>query len=268
MFFLKKRILFCKKLQVQSMQRMKRTSQSASNQGSVTVEAALVVPLFLFFLYAVFGIYQVLFASQEIYSGLLETARYVAKYSYVSKSDSATIRLQFSKYVKDADLWMIKGGTLGVQLSKSECNRNDNRIILRARAQCKIAVPVIGTYLVPIKEMVSQKAFLGFSEEDNFQNGEYVYVAEYAQVYHTDPSCSHICLKIVPVSELSQYPDKRMCRHCMKDGKIKGDYVTIYGDCIHSDCNCSGLKRTVRLCHKEDVNGMPLCSKCAQKMGK
>ena len=254
-----------------------------------------------------------MFVSHEIHGALLETARYVAKYSYLNHEedkprqneithnkqnqyetkqsetsrfsrlqneegkgekivgkiiDSAFLKMQFSKCVKESNLWGIKGGASGVSLLQSECNREDHLLILRAQAKCKIVIPLIGAYFVPIREVVYQKAFLGYAENGNFQNGEYVYVAEYGEVYHTNPSCTHISIQIIPVRELVHYAEKRKCKHCMENGEITGDYVTLYGDCIHSDINCSGLKRTVHLFHKDEIGKLALCSKCAQTVSK
>ena len=266
---------------------------TTKNKGSITVEAACVFPLFLFVMYAILTICQMLITTNEIHSALTETARYAAKYDYVQQHknragenreeknsengseikenditdiiiNKSVLQWQFRKYLDKTKLWHIKGGTAGISLAKSQLDSDDNMLQLRADATICISLPLIKDFTIPVQEEIRQKAFLGYDNTTSLDSGDYVYVAQTGEVYHTDLSCSHICIKIIAKSELDS-TNKKYCKHCMKDKVIEGDCVTLYGDCLHSDINCSSLKRTIRLVRKDQINHLPLCQKCAGK---
>ena len=257
--------------QVQS-KTQKRTSQFASKiiqkrDGSMTVEAALVFPLFLFALYVVLCVSHILITSHEIQNGLTETARYAAKYAYTEKESvmsESVLKWQFMKYVDEESLFYISGKAKGMRIMCCGEDRNEDVIRLQADAKLTLAIPFFSTYKIPIQEVVYQKKFIGYRDgESGIETGEYVYVAETGSVYHTSLSCSHICIQVIPASAVTQLDKRTCCKHCMKDGRLHGDYATIYGDCIHNNINCSGIKRTIRLVKKEQITGMPMCTKCA-----
>ena len=289
MFFLKHRqkilqIVNLFFLQVQSVDR-KRTSQFASKSmikqvkqseksmetswmdGSMTVETALVFPLFIFVLYAVFCVSQLFIASHEIHNGLVETARYAAKYAYSQKdmlTSQMSLNWKFTKYVDDTCLANIKGGAKRVRISVTEEEGKKGVLRLQADAKLMLAIPFLGTYKMHLQEVVYQKKFIGYIEGamDCEQEG-YVYVAETGSVYHTSLSCTHICLQIVPAASLADIGQRKCCQRCMKEGRLQGEYAAVYGDCIHNNLNCSGIKRTIRVIKKEQIGDMPQCSKCA-----
>jgi len=53
------------------------------SKASITVEASLVLPIFIFAMYAFIFFLQVLNVQEEIQQGLLRTARYCEKVGYV-----------------------------------------------------------------------------------------------------------------------------------------------------------------------------------------
>lgn len=73
-------------LQVQSqnasLKQEKRMSLSASLQGSLTVEAALIIPIFLFAITTVISIAQLFLTKEKVEQALSQTAKHQAKYAY------------------------------------------------------------------------------------------------------------------------------------------------------------------------------------------
>ncbi|MBD8972364.1 MAG: pilus assembly protein, partial [Clostridiales bacterium] len=101
------------------------------NKGSVTVEAGLVVPLFLFFLFTVVKFYGMILAEAKIHQALAEAAGYTAQYSYLEQQlrkedhqytagNAGILLSQFRDYIGD-DVWVennVSGGKNGVVISK------------------------------------------------------------------------------------------------------------------------------------------------------
>ncbi len=101
-----------------------------------------------------------------------------------------------------------------------------------------------------------------------------VYVTDYESVYHTDEHCTHLDLRITPVSAASvswrrnEYGGKyHACEKCAAAGASGSSvYITPYGDCYHTSAHCAGLTRSVRLVPKDELDGsLCRCSRCAAK---
>ncbi len=96
-----------------------------------------------------------------------------------------------------------------------------------------------------------------------------VYITENGEVYHRKRDCTHIRLTITEVNgtELAglrnAYGEKyKACKHChalLTGGAL---FVTTDGDCYHSTLSCSGLRRTVRTIPISDIGNRRPCLRC------
>lgn len=99
---------------------------------------------------------------------------------------------------------------------------------------------------------------------------EYVYVTEYGFVYHRDRSCPHLTVNIRAVTddEIDSCRNSNMekyypCEKC--GGKGTGIvFVTEDGNRYHSSASCSGIKRTVKTVKLSEVGVMSECSTCGR----
>lgn len=95
-----------------------------------------------------------------------------------------------------------------------------------------------------------------------------VYITENGVVYHTHLNCTYLKLSIKEI-DVNQIGGKRnssgkkysSCEIC-GDGNGMSVYYTTYGDRYHYNRNCSGLKRTINSVPYSDRGDLPLCSKC------
>ena len=101
---------------------------------------------------------------------------------------------------------------------------------------------------------------------------EMVYVTEYESVYHTSESCTHLDLsvhrgiKTQVEQKRNEYGGKyHVCERCGGDSALV--YYTEKGDCYHSQASCSGLKRTVRLVKKSEIQAYIQCERCRENTG-
>lgn len=243
----------------------KRTSQSISNRGSVTVEAALVMPFFFFVLYALLLVNQMLLTEDRIHEALVETGRVLAG---EATEDITTVRAQMElkSRVRSSKLTLVSGGVAGISLWASRLPNDQQEIELHASYCMKLSIPFLFTFTVPVQAVVTQRIFDGCHTGAGTKagTGSVVYVAEYESVYHTNPQCSHIAIRLVPASDTSLLAGKRQCKSC-KNYHQEGSFVTLAGDCIHQNSQCSRIKRTVYMVDKNKTGGLPLCSRCAGK---
>jgi hypothetical protein len=104
---------------------------------------------------------------------------------------------------------------------------------------------------------------------------EMVYVTDNESVYHTDSSCTYLKLSIhestlgaVPYMTNAYGQKYTTCDKCGKGhGAFDVVYITEKGTSYHSDRNCSGLKRTTRLVEKSSVDNLSVCSRCGGEHG-
>lgn len=99
---------------------------------------------------------------------------------------------------------------------------------------------------------------------------EMVYVTVSGGVYHLDEDCSYLKLSVSHVSgnsvdslRNSSGEKYHACEICSKNQPPAGTVsITSEGNRYHNHSNCSGLKRSVRLVCKSDVDHMAVCSRC------
>ena len=102
---------------------------------------------------------------------------------------------------------------------------------------------------------------------DGGAGGEMVYVSDYESVYHTSVHCTHLDLSIHQGTkeqverQRNEYGKKyHACERCGGDSHLV--YYTEKGDRYHSEASCSGLKRTVRLVEKSQIQAHTQCERC------
>lgn len=243
----------------------KRASQCISNQGSATVEAALILPFFFFVLYAILLISQLLMTEDRIHSALVETGRVLAG----EEAEHITLvraKLELQKRMNSRSLSLISGGAAGISLSSSKLPNSRYEIELNATYRMKVAVPFLFTFSFPVQSTVVQRMFDGCHTTDasTGEGGEHVYIAEHESVYHTSSQCSHIAIRLVPATDVSALRGKRQCETCKKYQRT-GEYITLAGNCIHQNPSCGRIHRTVHLVDKDSIGNLPLCSRCAKR---
>ena len=248
-----------------------------TNKGSITVEACLVVPLFLFFMLAMADIIMLFMAEAHIHQSLIEAAGYMAQYAYLEDKlvknekkgkilvDSAILNQKFREYLGE-DYYVdkiVSGGKNGIILTIKQDTDNPKIFLARAGYQMGIAVPILGRMSFFRSNQVKQKAFVGYSSEEQAKD-MYVYVTPEQSVYHLKRSCTHLSLSVHSVgsSQKGNYTPCSFCgREHNKDGRI---YISRTSNVYHNNVGCSGLKRSVKRVKKSEVGGLGPCSRCGR----
>ena len=256
--------------------------------GSLTVECAIVLPLFMFFILSV--IYMTgLFRSESIVgSGMLQNAEFAARDAYVGETlgggglanglesllsivsvKSAIMEKAGENYINKCG---IDKGAAGI-VCMSDAISNKDRIIITSLYKYHVPFNIFGLHDFVVRERVESRKWTGYDIlEDTKDEEEIVYVAKNGTVYHKTPNCTHINLDIRAVSgaDLGSYRNDDGCRYygcerCMRgNNKPSVVYITPWGTCAHSSRNCSGLKRSVKAVPLSKVGGLGPCSRCSK----
>ena len=113
------------------------------------------------------------------------------------------------------------------------------------------------------------RAWTGFELSETDQR--LYYLTENAQVYHLDLNCSHLKLSPEAVSKevLSSARNAkgsryRACSICVQDTLPAQVWISPEGECYHYRRDCSGLKRTIRAVTFKEAEGYRPCSRCGK----
>ncbi|MEG2774116.1 MAG: TadE/TadG family type IV pilus assembly protein [Acetivibrio sp.] len=251
-------------------------------KGSITVEASLVLPIFLFFLLGFFYFFNMLSLQDLVQKALTDTANELSLRAYFEEKESseAETYLLFAKnigrnYFGES---CISKGMISLRGSYYE----KEEIILSADYIIKIPVPFWNKKRLLVNQKVRTRKFLGrdrreenggFEEENSDEI--YVYIAENGRVYHTTDTCSHLKRSIEKI-DISTVEKRRNhhgekykpCEICAKgkwEEKETICYITREGDRYHKLSSCPGLKRTIKKVPLEQVIGWNACKRCKKK---
>lgn len=244
------------------MEKSREKRKSGKNTGSASLEAALVVPLFLLVMVYLFQAFQSVLAETLVYEAAAQTAEYMAELSYMETCNVAVAYMKFPGYIDEEDTVnrYIQGGTSGVSFLGSVMLDDENCVVLRVSYETRYAGA--RSFTIRKRAYVGEdgKAKDGSSgEEDDV----YVYVTDNQSVYHVTRSCTYLALRIHTSSlQKAKEDGYEGCSFC---GNACGEtvYVTEEGNCYHSRLTCSGLKRTVYRKKLSEVGGLGACSRCA-----
>lgn len=210
-----------------------RTSLCILRRGSLTVEAALIMPFFLMVLLTFFSFFSHYASAAELKGKAAAEAKKVG----------------------------IVMGSMGAAES------GDVTIYKTAQTEWLWVNPF------QISKQVVQKAvcrgWIGFTELGITET--YVYITPEGSVYHLYSDCTHLNLSIRQVDLVTAKKSKndygqkyRKCELCNSSFGILV-YITSEGDCYHSERSCSGLKRTIRQVPLSQVSGRSACIRCMSR---
>lgn len=246
-------------------------------KGSLTLEAAIVMPVFLLTMSSILGILDMYRMQSLIKLSLHQSALELGMYAYVSeKGENSPVGAVSSAICAGYAKSRIPDLGEYVKVSTAGSSYKDGIIDLVADTKYYLPLTVIPLPAIRFKNESRVYGWTGWqgSDQDGELKGQWedmVYVTEYESVYHTSSSCTHIDLAVYQgnrgaVETLrNAYGEKYHC--CEKCGSSSNNgtvYYTEKGNRYHSDENCSGLKRTVRLVKKSEVGDLHQCERCRE----
>lgn len=249
---------------------VKRVSVSAS----MTLEAALVIPIFTFAVVVFIYMMMIMNFQVKVNKALYNTARSMSKYSYAHENSQitnlalATAGVIHDTGLSDIEALNIVGGAAGFHFLLSDFS--DNNIDIVANYTVKFPFPVIGKIYINFTQRARTRAYVGCAYSNDEVTEKYVYITPYGQVYHIRKDCPYIKLTITEVEsgrletlrnhsgEL--YTQCEICKPVIYENEKL--YITEYGDKYHAWRNCSGLKRGIIRINIEQAGDKRPCSKC------
>lgn len=252
-----------------------KESKRAVLSASMTLEAAFIIPLFVFFIVIFIHVINFISFQNRVNEALYNSARVLSKTEYTSKGSAnmgSALALLYGeldkKIVENAG---VKGGILGITALQSEFDKD--MIHFEVNYYAGMPFDFLKILGFPCTQKVSVRKWVG-NEDKGAEGGsagnddkKMVYITETGTVFHTNSNCSHLRLSIktvakVQISELRNNSGGKYysCERCGGSGTVL--YITDYGDRYHTDINCSGLKRVIYTVPYETVSDRPACSRC------
>lgn len=270
-------------------------------KASATVEAALVMPLYIYAVMAVTYMMQIYQIRLEVDAALYNALREQNKYNYlnyvqkekqndeiINEKDinindtivgslslhSVLIKNLGSEYAKEHN---IKGGNSGIKII---CYSYDSSTI-QAAAEYSVKNPfdIFGIGYIKVVQEFTYEVWLGEKYAGDYgkdkDNTDSVFITRTGTVYHKTRNCPalNIDVKMVDFSQINNYRNKNgsiyyPCSKCKtynnkNESSYEYVYVTDYGVRYHRDENCSEINRTIIEISRNKVTGMRACRLCA-----
>ncbi|WP_155840118.1 TadE/TadG family type IV pilus assembly protein [Butyrivibrio sp. MC2021] len=272
-----------------------RRSKEVLLSASITVEASIVLPLFIFFFVNIMTAFNVIKVQSDLEAALHQTGSEIALVGYDIKTGKDALGLGGDSLVKDvlaAGGYMayashsvkkylgdsvnkscVTGGASGLSFLTSKIMAGDDYIDIVVDYKVHPLIPIIGFKEFKVQSRYYGHAWTGYdisgglAGEDSEE--EMVYVTEHGTVYHRNAGCKHLKIDVrsIPFDSLgfarskdgSKYYPCEYCAETVGGGNV---FVTDYGTRYHSSVSCPGLKRKIYTIPISEVGGRGPCSAC------
>lgn len=261
-------------------------SKKKRSSASMTVEAALVVPLLLFAIWNLISVLEIYRLQSNLSYALHATVKDMSVYAHtyekiMGEEDSFMESLGLTYLYAQGqveekagknylDTSPLVDGASGIGWMRSRILQEDC-IDLVATYQVKPAISILGFGEIGMYSRMRTRAWTGYDHAQHVtgQNGErLVYITPNGEVYHMKKGCSYLRLSIraVSKSEVDALRNQNRkiydaCKVC--DGASKNTvFITDYGDCYHASLRCIGLRRTIDVVPISKVGTRTKCQKC------
>lgn len=247
-----------------------------TSKGSITLEAAIVVPIFFFAILSLAYLLEIMAIQTTMYNALCSVAKELAKQAYVETSvtpSEVEQRIVANIGTDRLNQSIIFGGVNGVDCGDSVFNRHTG--VMDLSVQYKIEIPILMFRITPIscEETIRVKGWTGyFTGMSDGVKEDTVYVTETGLVYHRDASCTYLDMSIHPVhaEEIEKIRNQSGGKYyaCESCGTKNADsaiyYITDYGTRYHTSLQCKKIQRNVYAISIEETYGLGGCSKCVK----
>lgn len=266
--------------------------KSASAAGSLTVETAFVLPIFLFAMITIMYLIEILHFSENVQAALCEEAMDLSSYAYAGEKlgiepglgsmiegkifsityvKSKVIERMGSEYINESP---VESGTSGLSFLHSSVLDNDEMIDLVVTYKAKMPYDFFGIRHFIIADRARVRAFTGY---DNIRSGtrstgeQMVFITEHGTVYHTSRSCRHLNFNIQTVdsdavcNERSNDGSKYYpCEYCASHGAGETVYITDDGNRYHNSLTCPSLSRAIKEIPLSQAGTRSCCTDCGK----
>ena len=266
---------------IQMEKNKRKNDKDPALSASLTIEAALALPIFMLFTTAVLYLLVIVSLQADIRLAMEEAARSLGKQAYLTSATDTDAGINYltiraavlTDDLKDRlDSSRIENGTDGFSTSLSDYDAESG--ILDIVATYTYEVPFLPGNTGSLKFIQRMRSHVWIGEdisgtEGSATEGRIVYITPTGTVYHTTTSCPYLDLSVsrISFSAVALARNKSgskytACTSCCKKSTYENVYITDYGTNYHSTLSCSKLKRTVLAVDISEVEGRSACSKC------
>lgn len=247
----------------------------------MSLEASLIVPVFLIVLLMLTSAGEIFMIHQQIAHGACEAAKRAAVNEYrirqkEKKGSNLSGMSTKATFLASVDRKFLNrsalvGGSAGAAAACSLTLTSRGEYIVSVRYYIRRKMPFLHTFSAAFEQRVRQKAMTGYVPEAGELKEGYVYITPHEAVYHKDLSCTHLSLDISVDEDVQKYENGnthyKPCDKCTRyqKGDISCVYIAKEGEAYHTDLSCSGLKRTVKQVDLSTLKGMKPCQRCGKQ---
>ncbi len=263
---------------------MPHISKRAFFKASATLEASLVIPIFIYAVMTIAYLIYALGVKTHISQALYNETRQLARFVYMMKDNNSTPTnaLIYSKAqaefinelgVNYASTHNIVKGNIGLVISSKDILSENNDIKLSVSYEIKNPFNIFGVGNFKFNECYVAKAWLGENEivdsDKDSDSSMLVYITMQGEVYHKNSECTYLkpVVSKINVNSVSDYRNSSgaiyyKCERCASNGVSENVYITEYGTRFHTTPNCSEIKRNIICVKLSTVSDRRACSKC------
>ena len=252
---------------------------SGQVRASMTVEAALVLPLLCFFILNLSCAVEMVRLHNNIQMAVWDTGSRLAVYGYdlEGREDAASlfsafyIKSRIRAYLGEGYLEQspMSGGIDGLHLWESGMFTESDELDIAATYQVSPWCSLAAFSPFRMSNRFCIHIWNGYRIPEDSGETIFVYVAEHGEVYHTSRDCTHLTLSVqqIPRAGLETLRNQNgrrytACGKCVTGEGGAGVFVTKEGSHFHFSSSCSGLKRTIYMIPEEQAAGYRMCSRC------
>lgn len=261
--------------------RHKERAVLSAFDGSMTVEAAIVLPVFLMVICGMVRFFVLISFQNILQTDMENVARHLGCIQYIEDNDSkisqtyAGLKIMSGKAANKADDVGIKGGMYGVSLLQSDISPDNEINTLAADYLWDTSLlPGSNGFYFHLVQKCSYIPWIGESivKKDLEQTDDTVYITKNGSVCHKSKECTYLtrCIKNVRYGEIADIRNisggrYKACERCVNKKFVNTDivYITDYGDRYHSKKECNTLKRYIQEVKLSEVRNKRMCKKCS-----
>lgn len=273
------------------LQLLKRASSITSHRkGSMTLEAAFVLPFFLFAVINILYATNIMGTQSRINAALHQTGNKMAFAGYAYEHTVGNVlpdqiagvamtelyaKGQIVKYVGSSYLEQscIVNGAGGISLAGSSVMGTGDVIDLKVSYQVKPFITLMGFREFSMTQRYYGRAWTGYDVTQYVSDMEgedpMVYITKTGTVYHLNRNCVYLnpSIEALPAEAIASKRNQTggkyyLCEVCSTGAEQGEVYITSWGNRYHTQLNCSGLKRTIYTVPLSQTGGRGRCSKC------
>lgn len=277
-----------------SVKRVLSSAFQIKKEGSLTIEAAMALPLFVFFMILMMMPMEIMNIDRQVQTALEGVGEDLSQYAYLlqkGKEDKAEGTSKMTGIQKEILTSLAGEGVLlytrkrveekadmrrieGISFSTSSILRDDKTIDLIMNYRVKLPFSVFGLKSVPMTARSTRRAWIGKEGgkgEQAMGSEEIVYVGQNSTRYHMSRTCHYLFndLKSVTQDEVEHMRNLsgstyKPCSRCKPKKEGGGRvYIMPSGEKYHSDPNCSSIISYVSAVSIETVRHLGACSYCS-----